>query len=64
MNTHKFKVGQLVTFDRGFSSAVEGHYEIVKLMPVESGAIIYRIKSNKESHERVAREDQLASARS
>ena len=60
MKTHKFTIGQVVNFDRGFAFAAEGEYEIIRALPVEGGTPAYRIKSKKEAYERVAREDQLS----
>ncbi len=60
MKTHKFRIGQLVDFDRGFAFAADGEYEIIKALPVEGAGPAYRIKSKKEAYERVAREDQLS----
>jgi hypothetical protein len=59
--SHKFKVGQTVTytsgaFDRGGASGV---YKVTQLMPVEGDDHQYRIKSASEPHERVVKESQL-----
>jgi len=40
--------------------APQGAYEVVRPMPAdESGVITYRIRSVKEDHERVAKEDEI-----
>jgi len=35
-------------------------YEIVRLLPVESGQFLYRVKSKGETFERVAKESELS----
>jgi hypothetical protein len=62
----KFAVGQVVFFTPSFSqdskSAV-GPYEIIRRMPTEGAdEISYRIKSQINGQERVAREHQLANS--
>lgn len=60
MGNHKFRLGQKVIFvGKAGIFAAGGEYEIVKLLPAESGQIQYRLKSRSEAYERVAREDQL-----
>lgn len=59
MTKHKYKIGHRVTFAKGMTSAASGEYEIVRLLPWEGADFNYRIKSPRETHERVAREDQL-----
>jgi hypothetical protein len=44
--------------------AVAGEYVITKQLPERDGECEYRIKSTAESHERVARESELASEQS
>ncbi|MEP0323876.1 hypothetical protein [Bauldia litoralis] len=41
------------------TTAAQGEYEIVRLLPAEEGQFQYRIKSELERNERVAAEDQL-----
>ena len=62
MARHKFKVGQLVDFasPRGGAPAAGRQYEIVRLLPVENGDVLYRIKSKGEPFERVAKESELS----
>jgi len=62
---HKFNVGQLVQFrpdrkDQG--SAARGPYEVTKRLPHDGHEYEYRIKSQREEHERIAKESQLSSA--
>jgi len=61
MTTHKFAVGQSIRFapDRHQRAPAPGRFKIVQLLP-EAGSIFqYRVKSQVDGHERVAREDQL-----
>ncbi len=58
---HKYQVGETVyytspTFGR---AAATGSYTVVKLLPSEGDDYQYRIKSNGEAFERVAKESQL-----
>jgi hypothetical protein len=62
---HKFNVGQLVQFhpdrkDQG--SAARGLYQVTKRLPHNGQDYEYRIKSQREEHERIAMESQLSSA--
>jgi hypothetical protein len=62
MTRHKFKVGQLVDFAAprlGVPTAGR-QYEIVRLLPVESGELLYRVKGKGEAFERVAKESELS----
>jgi hypothetical protein len=62
MAEHKFRAGQRVTLAAGFTnrrSASPG-YVVTKQLPERGGEFEYRIKSASESHERVARESELA----
>ena len=60
---HKFAVGQMVELaPNSLLAAAAGTYEIRRLMPipdVSSDSPRYRIKSIAETHERVARENEL-----
>lgn len=62
MSQHKFRVGQLVDCNPGrlgmLTSAKE--YKVLRLLPVEGGDLLYRIKSIGEMFERVAKERELA----
>ncbi len=61
---HKFDVGQNVYFrpaGRGLQAA-SGAYRIVQRVPAVGSDLQYRIKSVRESHERMAMESQLTRA--
>lgn len=62
MATHKYRVGQRVDFypNRLLVPATSREYKIVRLLPAESGDLQYRIKSEAEMFERVAKESELA----
>jgi hypothetical protein len=60
LSDHKFKVGQLV--HARFSGGDGGVYEVKQLLPLTDEGRQYRIKSQKESHERVAKESELRDA--
>jgi hypothetical protein len=62
MTRHKFKVGQLMDFDppRSGVPTAGRQYEIVRLLPVESGELLYRVKGKGEAFERVVKEIQLS----
>lgn len=60
---HKFEVGQIVEFlpqDR--SGALSGPYLVMKQLPGSGDDPEYRIKSEREAHQRVARHSQLRAA--
>ena len=61
MTRHKYKVGQLVHYNPrrlGTPTSSRG-YEIKRLLPLEGGDLLYRIKSPGETFERVAKEQDL-----
>jgi len=62
MATHKFAVGQVVSFlpDRHQEHAKGGLFKIVRLLPEAGDALQYRVKSEIDGHERVVREEQLS----
>ena len=61
MQKHKYRVGQRVSIvGRERVGAEHRVYDVVKLLPAESGEFLYRIKSELEPSERVVAEDQLA----
>lgn len=62
MSIHKFAIGQSVRFVPGWHQAnkISGHFKIVRLLPEAANVLQYRVKSQVDGHERVAREDQLA----
>jgi hypothetical protein len=55
MSHHKYTVGQAVDFTPG-----RWEYKIIRLLPIEGGHLLYRIKSAVETFERVAKESELA----
>ena len=59
---HKFKLGQSVQYSSNLANrfGARGVYKIIKLMPVETDQVRYRIKGSHESFERVAEEYQLS----
>jgi hypothetical protein len=62
MPLHRFKVGETVDFIPGRMGMPAANREctIIRLLPVEGGSPLYRIKCPTEAFERVAREAQLA----
>ncbi len=62
MATHRFAIGQAVYFspDRGQEQVKETRFKIVRLLPLAGSALQYRLKSETDGRERVAREDQLS----
>jgi hypothetical protein len=62
MTRHKFKVGQSVDFApaRPGMPTAGRQYEIVRLLPAESGELLYRVKSKGETFERMAKESELS----
>jgi hypothetical protein len=61
MASHKFSIGQRVSFHSGASglSRLRGSYTIVRLLPSEARDWQYRVKSDHDGHERVVLESQL-----
>ena len=61
LKTHKFQIGQTVCFTSRpvGHMAVNDTYRIVKLLPSDGEDYQYRIKSESEAFERVAKESQL-----
>jgi hypothetical protein len=61
LKEHKFQIGQTVFFtSRPIGHmAVNGSYQVVKLLPSDGEDYQYRIKSADEAFERVAKESQL-----
>ena len=66
MATHKFAVGQEVSFspdrDQRHQYTEGDLFKIVRLLPETGGAVQYHVKSEVDGRERVVREDQLAGA--
>jgi two-component sensor histidine kinase len=62
--THQFRPGQMVRLCRSRSTgaAPAGDYKVVRQLPETSGELQYRVKSMRESHERVVRESDLERA--
>ena len=62
MASHKYEVGQNVSFRPNRTSSLVGAQEgkIVRLLPIEEGSYLYRIKCVAENVERVAKEGDLA----
>jgi len=58
---HKYKVGQAVDLSPGRWSvpASTRAYKIVRLLPIEGGQLTYRVKSEAETFERIAKESEL-----
>jgi hypothetical protein len=64
LHPHRYSVGEVVyytspSFGR---AAASGNYTVVKLLPSDGDDYQYRIKSNGEAFERVAKESQLDKA--
>ncbi len=65
---YKFKIGRLVLFypkqvGRGQLDAARGIYQIIRrLPPAEDGEFQYEIRSDREGHNRVAKESELTPA--
>ena len=64
MGHQKFEIGQIVEHDTRSTpnSRPNGHYEVVRVLPSESGEVgprTYRIKSNREAFERSAKEYEI-----
>jgi hypothetical protein len=62
ISSHKYKVGETVDFRPGRMGFPASTREctIVRLLPIEGGEHLYRIKCATEAFERVVREAQLA----
>ena len=61
VHTHKFKVGQSVSFMSGSfgRGGRNGIYKVTQLLPAEGDDCQYRIKNAEEAHERVVKESPL-----
>jgi hypothetical protein len=61
MSKHKFRVGQNVYFQSGKIGmpAPSSRYTILRQLPLEGGERKYRIKTDSEQFERVARESEI-----
>ena len=61
IDVHKFKIGQTVEFATSdLRLKPLGLFKIVRVMPSERGIQQYRIKSDRDGHERVVMEGDLA----
>ena len=58
---HKYKIGQAVDLRPGRWGlpASSREYKIVRLLPTEGGERMYRVKSETETFERIAKESEL-----
>ncbi len=62
---HRFGAGHLVRFSETFPyrrNVAAGNYEILAQLPARDGEFQYRIKSDREPYQRVAKEGELAKA--
>lgn len=60
MAEHKFRVGQVVVAQENlFGVTPPGPYEVTRLLPPTGMSNQYRVKSLKNGHERVVREDDI-----
>jgi hypothetical protein len=61
LRTHKFQVGQTVSYTSSPVSrpGASGNYKVVRLLPSDGEDYQYRIKNPGEAFERVAKESQL-----
>ena len=61
MALHRFKVGENVALQSSprNRAAANGDYEVIGLRPSDGDEPSYRIKSELERHERIARESEL-----
>jgi hypothetical protein len=59
---HRYARGDVVRLIRSLAmpNVVEGGYTVLALLPERDGRFQYRIKSDRESYERVVKEDDLA----
>lgn len=62
MSSHKFSVGQTVRVspDRDQQALRVERFKVTRLLPEADNHLQYRVKCEKDGHERVVREDQLA----
>jgi|APTNR8051073442_1049403.scaffolds.fasta_scaffold09215_3 hypothetical protein len=58
---HRYAVGEIVDYRPGFAAGAgaQGAYEVVRQLPAENAVNQYHIKSTRDGHQRVVREDQL-----
>ena len=62
MTVHKFRVGEALYFSAGRMGlqAASRTCKVLRLLPVEDGQPLYRIKCDSEAVERMAKESQLS----
>jgi len=62
--TSRFRSGETVRLLRNLSlrAAAEGEFKIVRELPDEGGETQYRVKSEREPHDRVVKESDLEKA--
>jgi len=58
---HRFRIGETIVFRSSMrgTAAPSGEYRVVGHRPPQDGEPSYRIKSDLERHERIARESEL-----
>lgn len=64
IQTHLFEIGQAVRLLGGFGKSVSPFdiYHITATLPPQGGSLQYRIRSEKERHERVTTQDRIEAA--
>jgi hypothetical protein len=62
MPTHKFKIGDTVTYIHPGLKGRDGQYEVIRILPTENAEPAYRIKSKTEQHERAVKEHEIGSS--
>jgi hypothetical protein len=62
MSHHKFRVGQQVDFAPARPGVPTSgrQFEVIRLLPADSGELQYRVKSKSELFERIAKESELS----
>lgn len=62
MPSHKYSIGQVVRFlpDRNQQALRTERFKVTRLLPEADRQLLYRVKCERDGHERVVREDQLA----
>ena len=61
MARHSYEIGQSIELVAGILTppGVTGHYTVVRQLPNDSSDREYRVKSERDGHERVVRESQM-----
>ncbi len=62
MPSHKFKIGDTVTYIHPGLKGRDGQYEVIRILPTENAEPAYRIKSKTEQHERAVKEHEISYA--